>query len=93
MHSFNHDGLEIARVRHERRWLPVWHIVFFIYLGLVIRLVTMTEIGPAGYAQRMAQLENGTLVERMTAQVMQMDPVSRKIAIQVRSSLRSMGAL
>ena len=89
--SFNQDGLEIARVRHERRFLPFFHITMFFYLAMIIRLVVMAEVGPVAYASRMDQLSNGNMLERAGAFVMQMDPVSRDIATQLRSAMRDLG--
>lgn len=91
--SFNHDGLELARVRKKNRWLPIWHFIFVIYLGLIIRLVTMAEAGPASYAYRMEELETGTVFEKVAARVMYMDPVSRNIAINIRRGLKKFGAI
>jgi len=89
--SFNHDGLEIARVRNERRWLPLWHIAVFIYLALLIRLVTIAEIGPAAYANRMENMNNGSMLERAAASIMYMDPVSRNIAVGLRNGMSNLG--
>ncbi len=91
--SFNHDGLEIARVRHERRWLPLWHVAVFLYLALLIRLVAMADIGPAAYASRIDQMNDGSFVERAAARVMQMDPWSQKIAVEIRHSLKNLGMI
>lgn len=90
--SFNHDGIEIARVRNERRWLPLWHISVFLYLAMLIRLVTIADIGPASYANRMDKMNNGNLIERATATVMYMDPISRSIAVKLRRTLHDLGA-
>ena len=91
--SFNHDGMEIARVRQNRRWLPLWHIAVFLYLALLIRLITMTDIGPVAYQERMEEMKNGTLMERAAARVMYMDPWSRSLAIGVRRGLKELGML
>lgn len=93
MLSFNHDGLEIARTRNERRWLPVWHIAVFIYLALLIRIIAIAETGPAAYANRMEQMSEGTVIERSIAVVMQMDPISQQIAMKVRRSLKNFDIL
>lgn len=85
--SFNHDGLEVARVRNQGRYLPIWHLIFFIYLAMVIRLVVAADIGTAGYEARMHQMKNGSSLERMAAVVMEMDPVSRELAMKVRAGL------
>ncbi len=85
--SFTPDGLQIARRRDRRRWLPLWHLIFFIYLVLLIRLMAMADLGPAGYAHRLEEMRGGTLLERGAAQVLRMDPVSRTLALQVRGGL------
>lgn len=86
--GFNQDGLEIARVRKKRRYLPLFHLTMFVYLGLIIRLVVMANVGPASYANRIENLSNGNMLERAGAVVMYMDPVSRDIAIKLRSAIR-----
>lgn len=91
--SFNHDGLEIARIKTEKRWLPIWHIIFFIYLALLVRLVAMADIGPGGYAARIDDMQQGNLFERAAAYVMHMDPVSQQIAISLRRGMREWGML
>lgn len=86
--SFNHDGLEIARVKtHRRRWLPFWHLLVFIYLVLLIRLVVLADLGPVGYAARMNEMNNGTLLERGAAKIMQMDPYSQQLAVRLRKAM------
>ncbi len=84
--SFNHDGLEIARVkrRNRPRWMPVWHIVFFIYLIMLIRLVALADVGPAGYALRMDEMRHGNVLEQAAAGIMDMDPLSRRLAANLR---------
>lgn len=91
--SFNHDGLEIARVRNDRRWLPLWHIAVFIYLAMVIRLIVIADIGPAAYANRIEKMSEGTVLERVAAVAMYMDPVSRGIATELRGALRNLGMI
>lgn len=85
--SFNHDGLEVARVKSRSRYLPLWHLVFFLYIALLIRLVVAADIGTAGYEARLSQMRNGNVVERAAASVMRMDPVSRVIAAKLRAGL------
>jgi len=89
--SFNHDGLELARVKNERRWLPIWHIAVFIYLAMLIRLIAMADVGPAAYGSRLDKMSEGTMIERVAARVMAMDPVSQSIANSVRSAMRDLG--
>ena len=85
--SFNHDGLEVARVRNRSRYLPLWHVIFFIYFAMIIRLVVAADIGTAGYEARMQEMREGHTLERLAARVMHMDPVSRQLAVQIRTGL------
>ncbi len=86
--SFNHDGLAIARTKKHRRWLPLWHFMVFIYLVLLIRLVVLADIGAVGYHARMAEMENGNILERGAAKVMQLDPISQSLAVTIRGWIR-----
>ncbi|WP_425051694.1 hypothetical protein [Psychromarinibacter sp. S121] len=85
--SFNHDGLEVARVRNRSRYLPLWHVIFFIYFAMLMRLVVAADIGTASYEARMEEMRNGHALERVAARVMHMDPVSRQLAVQIRAGL------
>ena len=91
--SFNHDGLEVARVRNDRRWLPLWHIAVFLYLAMLVRVIVIADIGPAAYANRVEKMNDGSILEQIAAKAMYMDPVTRSLAIEVRSSLRNLGML
>ena len=86
--SFNHDGLEIARAKKTRRWLPLWHIMVFNYLILLVRLIAVADIGPVGYQARMTEMENGNFLERTAAMIMQLDPISQEMAATIRGLLR-----
>ena len=88
--SFNHDGLEIARVKRRRsRYLPIWHIIFFIYFVYLMRLMAMADMGVGAYQNRMDQLAQGNFIERAAATVMTADPISRDIAADLRNALKS----
>lgn len=91
--SFNHDGLEIARVRNERRWLPLWHIAVFLYLALLIRVIVIADIGPAAYANRVEKMNEGSFLERAAGKAMYMDPISRSVAIELRAAMRNLGLI
>lgn len=88
--SFNHDGLELARIKRKRvRYLPVWHVIFFVYFVYLVRLVAMADMGVATYQSRIDQLAQGNVLERTAAVVMHMDPVSRSLAIDLRATLQA----
>ncbi|WP_172298393.1 hypothetical protein [Pseudoruegeria sp. HB172150] len=85
--SFNHDGMEVARVRSNRRWMPTWHLIFFVYLAVIIRIAVVAQIGPGGYNARLSQMQEGNILEQATAFVMQLDPVTKAIAGEVRDGM------
>jgi hypothetical protein len=70
-----------------RRWLPLRHLVFFLYIALLIRILALAELGPGAYAQRLEEMRRGSLPERAAALVMRMDPASRQLALQLRAGL------
>lgn len=92
--SFNHDGVELAKVRKRRgNWyMPAWHVIFFIYVILIVRLIAMADMGPGAYQNRIDRLSEGSFIERAAARVMYMDPVSRDIATDLRQSLKAWAA-
>lgn len=91
--SFNHDGMRIARVTtRKRRFLPVWHLLVFVYLFLLIRLIAVADAGAYGYDVRLEEMRQGTLLERAAAQIMGLDPLSRKLAVELRHALAVVNA-
>lgn len=89
LQSFNHDALEIARRRRVRHAVPLQQFSAFVYLAFTLRILAMAEAGPGGYAYRIAEMRDGTLVERGAAVVMQADPVSQRIAMKLRRGVRA----
>lgn len=90
---FNAEGMELVRVRRRQRWMPAWHLVFFIYMAFLIRIVVMADMGPTAYDQRVTQLKNGNVLEKVAGLVMHMDPVSRVLAMKLRHGLTSVQAV
>lgn len=86
--SFNQDGLELARVKPKRREIAVWHMIALLYIFLFFRLVVAADVGSAGYGARMQALSAGSLPERIAAQIMSLDPISRRAAINLRKFIR-----
>ncbi len=87
--SFDDNGMAVSRVKSNRRWLPVWHIIFFIYIAMLVRLVVMADMGAGSYNQRITELQNGNVIERVAATVMAMDPVSQALAGRIRTGMDS----
>ena len=75
--SFNHDGVEIARVRRKKRELPLRHLLQFALAVFSFKIFLFLDMGPAAYGQKVADLSNGTLIERVASRAMILDPVSQ----------------
>lgn len=71
--------------------MPITHISLFLVMAMSLRMVTYSELGPAGYAQRMNDLVNGSALEQVAGQFMAMDSVSESLARTARGIVRSIG--
>lgn len=80
------------RKRMKMRHLPLWHVIFFIYFLLIVRLMAMADMGVGAYAHRIDELAEGNLLERSAAKVMWMDPISRALATDLRAAIKSWAA-
>lgn len=89
--SVGPDGAVPLRSGVDRRYLPAWRLIFLVYIVLLVRLVTLVDIGPTAYAHRMEELKSGSVLDRVVARVMYMDPVSRKLATEARIGMRKLG--
>ena len=89
--SFNHDGLAIAKRKTHARGLPMRHLALFLIAAMSLRMVTYSDLGPAGYAARMSALLEGGTIERMAGRAMALDTVSENLAQGFRRVSRSLG--
>jgi hypothetical protein len=75
------DGLIVVKPRRSaRRGFPLKGLVF-LALGLFgFKALILASLGPDGYGERVAKLQDGTVVERGGAWVMQVDPATQVLA-------------
>lgn len=78
--SMNHDGLVIARPHQKSSGLPVRGLFLTLATLLVFKAFLLAQLGPDGYGDRMALLENGTMFEKIGAYAMKPDPVTQWLA-------------
>ena len=83
------DGLIVVKPRRAaRRGFPLKGIVL-LALGLLgFKALILASLGPDGYAERVAKLQDGTFVERGGAWVMQADPATQILANLVGPVMR-----
>ena len=83
--SFNHDGVELARVRKQRSSrLPIRHIVLFLLAIVSFKLFLNFDMGAAAYGAKIEEFSAGTVIEQAAAWAMTLDPVSQWILDGVR---------
>ncbi|MDJ0628399.1 MAG: hypothetical protein QNJ44_09085 [Rhodobacter sp.] len=94
LNSFNHDGLQIVRYRRRRFLdLPWRYMSLFLVLAMSLRMVTYSDLGPAGYAERAANLLDGNMAERTAGALMKLDRVSEQAAQRLRNAKRELSDL
>lgn len=85
LETFNHDGIELARVsKRKRRQIPIRHFLFFVLAVMSFKVFLYFEIGQVAYTQKMESLAAGTQIEQAASWAMQMDPVSTWIINGIR---------
>lgn len=78
--SVNSDGLIVARPRMYKPKFPLKGLLIVLTLGFLFKGFLLSYLGTEGYAERLADLEAGTVVEQAGAWVMQSDPVTAIVA-------------
>ena len=78
------DGLIVFRPKGRQGGFPIKGLAllvigFFVFKGLIL-----AHLGDGNFETRLASLSQGSVVEQTGAWLMQPDPVSQAIALQVR---------
>jgi hypothetical protein len=75
------DGLIVAKpVRPKSGISGLRLIALAVMVFFLFKAVSLAMIGPQAYADRLAPLKEGTVVEQAGATVLAMDPVTRALA-------------
>ena len=82
--SFNHDGVEIARRRRKRREFPLRQVLLFALAVVSFKIFLFLDMGAAAYGQKILDLGEGALLERLAARAMVLDPVSQWVVDGLR---------
>lgn len=77
LESFNLDGVEIARRKTRRREFPLRQVIFFLVAVLAFKVFLYFDMGGSAYGAKMAELAEGSTLERMASYAMVMDPASQ----------------
>lgn len=74
------DGLIVARPRLYKPMFPLKGLIAVLALGFLLKGLLLAYLGEATYADRVATLQSGTVVEQAGAWVMQSDPLTALVA-------------
>jgi len=86
--TVNHDGLIIARPRRQTSLFPLRGLFLCLLTLLAFKGFLYAHLGPTSYGERVAQLQSGTVVEKMGAYAMKADPVTLWVADQIGPFIR-----
>ena len=82
------NGVIIAKPKSRRFYFPIKGIVLMIGGFLCFKAFMLAANGPDTYQDRLAILQNGTVVEAMGARVLSVDPATQFIAGKIGPLLR-----
>ncbi len=85
--SVNSDGLIVARPRVFRPRFPLKGLIVVLVLGFIFKGFLLAYLGDEGYAERVARLQGGTLMEQAGAWVMQPDPATAFVTQGIQTIL------
>lgn len=83
-----HDGLIVARPYRPQSRIPYKYAIVFLVALFAFKGFLIASLGPDAYGERVRKLENGTVVEKVGAWGMQIEPVSSYIATKIGPVLR-----
>ena len=78
--SMNSDGLIVARPRVYKPRFPLKGLAVLLFAGFLFKGFVFASLGQGTYADRVASLENGSVMEQAGAWVMQPDIATIYIA-------------
>lgn len=82
------DGLIMLKPQRKRFTLPLRGLLLLLAGGIGLKVMILLTLGAPIYADRVAALQEGTLVEKAGAWVMQADPLTVLLAEQIDSYRR-----
>ena len=74
------DGLIVAKPQRQSSHIAARSLFAILFVLLAFKVFLYAQIGATAYDQRLAQLENGSFIEKMGAYVMYPDPLTVRMA-------------
>lgn len=82
------DGLVFAKKRRATPAVSVRGAFYMVFGFILFKSIAMAQFGPGGYDQRVDDLKQGTMIEKVGAVLMQPDRISAGLAVQIAPFLR-----
>jgi len=74
------NGLITVKPKAKRRGFPIKGLFLLVFGFFAFKAFMLVSYGPVTYTERLAKLENGTVIEAMGAKVLGLDPVTAMLA-------------
>ncbi len=81
------DGLVVMRPQRVRSAVPAKVLLLSLVGFFAFKAFLLSSLGPTGYQSRVDDLNKGTQVEQAGAWVMQIDPLSQLLSVQLNKLL------
>lgn len=85
--GIDREGYVIVRGAARRRGIPWSGLVMVAIAFFSLKGVMMSQLGPDFYLQNVTRLSTGTAAEKFAAWSMRPDPMSRWVALQIKTLL------
>ncbi|WP_120634283.1 hypothetical protein [Ruegeria sp. EL01] len=85
--SMRRDGLVVMKPQRVRSAVPAKVLLLSLLAFFAFKAFLLSSLGPSGYQYRIDSLNDGTSVEQAGAWVMQIDPLSEAMAVQLNKIL------
>tara|TARA_R110002049_G_scaffold23781_5_gene84601 strand:+ start:53781 stop:54125 length:345 start_codon:yes stop_codon:yes gene_type:complete len=82
------DGLITVTPKRQSRSFPVKGLLLIVLGFFAFKAFTLSAVGPVTYNERLSELGRGTVVEKVGAKALAIDPVTQSMANAVGPVLR-----
>ncbi|KIN73428.1 hypothetical protein [Sulfitobacter guttiformis] len=79
----DNNGVVVVKAKRRGRHFPLKGALLMVLGFFCFKALMLSANGPESYSERLALLENGTVVEAMGARVLGIDPVTQFLADQI----------
>lgn len=74
--SINAQGLIVARPRLYKPSFPLKSLLIVLTFGFLLKGFLLAGLGEVAYAERVAEMQTGSMIEQIGAGVMRSDPLT-----------------